>query len=297
MEVNVKLVRASYESLKAEYESLEDIELNLFSSIGNINNFDWIDGNSMDFAKAIEPEKLEIDTFQMYVFSLIKIFNDIYYSYKKLGKKIKCNLDKKNAVITSINNNISIVESILNEYNRTDLDFPYGEFSTLRSCKNNYKEIKKKLINMKKYFNSLFSEISELEAKIANKIREIEEFTPKEFDFNLFAKRPLHDFDKGYLLYNDFDLDYKKVVYYKNAEKDSNQNIYKGMKNIEDSYISKNNNAYLTNVENYKKDFLALFVKRNKYIKTLSEVPTLYDKAAMDTIKTFEEAEICMKEK
>ena len=48
MEVNVKLVRASYESLKAEYESLEDIELNLFSSIGNINNFDWIDGNSME---------------------------------------------------------------------------------------------------------------------------------------------------------------------------------------------------------------------------------------------------------
>ena len=78
MEINVGLVKASYESLKSELSALENTELNLFSALANVYKFDWIDGNSIDFSKEIEQEKFETDLFQMYVSSLIGVYNYIH---------------------------------------------------------------------------------------------------------------------------------------------------------------------------------------------------------------------------
>ena len=289
MEINVGLVKASYESLKSELSALENTELNLFSALANIYKFDWIDGNSIDFSKEIEQEKFETDLFQMYVSSLIRVYNYIHGLYESLGNKIKCNLDKKNIIISHINSNISLVESILNEYNRTDLDFPYGEFGTLRSCRNTYKEIKKKLINMKDYFEFLYNKIETLEANVAKKIKEIEEFMPRKYIFALFASKQKKKKKKCILLYNEFGGDLRKIDFHKKEENDINLKLYKQMKNMKASYISKNNGAYFAKIESYKKDFHELLLKRNEYLKTLNGVPPLYDKAAFDTIKIFEE--------
>jgi len=290
MEINVGLVKSNYESLKSEFSKLESVELNLFSALGNIYKFDWIDGNSIEFSKEMEQEKLETDLFQLYVSNLIEVYNYIHGLYESLGNKIKCNLDKKNIILSSINSNLYLVESILNEYNRTNLNFPYGEFGTLRSCRDTCKGIKRKLINMKEYFDSLYIKIETLEARVDKKIKEIEEFIPRKYIFMLCSNQK-YDIKKCYLLYNEFGGDLRKIDLHKKEENDINQILYKKMKDMKNSYFSKNNSGYLVKLEDYKKDYHALLVKRNEYLKTLNGVPPLYDKEVFETIKIFEEEE------
>ena len=288
MEINVESVLFSYETIKAQYETIVSNETALFGALTNICTFDWIDGNSIDFAKAIEPEKIEIDVYDAYVLDIVNLYKFIYNKYIVLGRRIKCNLDKREAILNSIDACINSVQNIINEFNNTDLYLPFSLFGRLRSAKELCEKIKRQLTQIRGYFVDLYKKINEIESEIATKIRELSDFYPKEFSYNLLNGRQ-STLQSGDLLDNEFALDLDKLVLYKEAEKRANDKIYHHYNGIKNKYTSNNLNALNSHSEAFKQNYETLYAKRNDYVSILQQVPTLYGKTAIETIVTFKE--------
>ena len=287
MEVKTKELLASYESLKTEYGNLEENQMNLFAELANVYNLDWRDGNAVNFESAIDSERLEADKFKSYVWDKMSIFDFIYNKYTSLGSVIKCNLNRKSVVISALNSSIIKIDSIISEFNKMDLNFPYSEFTALRNCKQSYVSMKNRLSDIRDYFDSLFTKIEGIESEIATKIRELELFKAKEFSFTLLGKEKLSN--NAYLDENAFALDYKKVELYKEEEKKSNDKLYNLMKGISNSYTSTNNPLYFASLNDLKNVSNILYGKRNSYIEALDMIPPIYGISIKKSIENFEE--------
>ena len=84
--------------LIAEYE---EVKLNLFNELKD-SCINWQDGNSVDFENKIYLEKVESDNILRTLTDKRDILNFIYDKYSDLGKKIKCDLNNRSALLRSI---------------------------------------------------------------------------------------------------------------------------------------------------------------------------------------------------
>lgn len=287
MEVNTSELLEKYNSLKNDYKLLEENQMNLFAQLSTICNVDWQDGNSLVFSGEVEEERLETDNFQIYTMEKLEIFNYIYNKYVVLGKKVMCNLNRKSEITTAINNCVIQIDSIINEFHKTDLNFPYHEFHILRRKYQKFVNLKNRLNNINDYFDSLFTKIENIESEIATKIRELGDFKTREFNFSPVGNSEATRFAN--LEEDTFITDYEKVELYKNEEKKLNAELYKGMRDINSSYKSENNTLYIANLNNYNYTADTLYEKRNAYLQGLDLIPPIYGITTKKSIDRFEE--------
>jgi hypothetical protein len=290
MELDVKGLLSQYHTLLSQYSSLEEVQMNLFNNLSNIYGLDWIDGNSQAFGRSIELDRNETDSFRICIWEKIGIFQYIYGKYCVLGKNIRCNLKKKDYVLSSVDSCINSVKSVNSFFETINLGFIYPEFNTLRSKKQLLIEMSKKLDTIKESLVSLYTKIEEIENDIQAKIRELEDIKINSFDFAFGSKGT--SFALGAFLQDEmFMMDFAKLNVSSVSENSSLMKLYDSMFLINSLYKSDNIPLFQADLRNYKKNVDTVFKKRNSYLKLLSKVPTLYGTAATNTISTFEGAD------
>ena len=274
MKINLNVLEKKYNKLITEYSKLEEAQLNLFNNLGNIYNFDWKDGNSYNFSIEIDKDRLETDSFAINIKEKIDLLNSIYYKYSMFGKIINCNLQQKNSILTSIDNCINQVSYILQQFNSMNLNYAYPEFNILRAKKVIFESIKSNLNIVKEQYEIIFSKIDSIESEIASAIRELEEFTIKEYSYN-FSQSSEYIAGAS-LVQNTFEIDCGKFDFYKNEEDTYLNNIYKNLNSMGTYYTSSNVNLFQNHLINFKKAITEIDSKRSSYMNTLNQVPGLY---------------------
>ena len=289
MELDVKELLSQYHSLLSQYSSLEEVQMNLFNNLSNIYGMDWLDGNSLSFGNAIDLERNETDSFRMCVWEKIGIFKYIYNRYSGLGKMIRCNLDKKEVVLSSVHNCIISVKAINNIFGIINLNFSYPEFETLRNKRQLFINMEKKLVNIKEYLVALYNKIENIERDIDSKIRELEEFKVNSFEYSFGTNTNVVS---GAVLQEElFLMDFAKYNLSKSEENKSLMKLYDSMFSIINLYKSKNVSLYHSNLRNYRNYINDISEKRNSILNVLSKVPSIYGAAIQNSINVFEEAE------
>lgn len=183
LEVNVVGLKSEINTLNSLINEYEEILLNLFNQLKE-SCINWQDGYSLQFEDKIAQEKQEANLILQNLKTKKNVYNYIYDKYQELGNNIKCNLNNKNKVLNSIENNINQVEEIIRQFNSIDNSFYYYEYQYIQDNKQKMISIKNKLNNAKSTVSKYFQKIENYERDVANKIKELEEIKVRNFEFS-----------------------------------------------------------------------------------------------------------------
>ncbi len=182
IEVNILELKNNIISLNSLIEEYKEIKLNLFNQLKE-SCISWQDGNSTLFDNGVNLDKREIELFINSLLAKKNVFEFVYNKYEAIGKKIKCNLLNKNALIDSIDNCINNCQSIIDEFNRIDRSFYYNEQQSISSQKNRIFGVKENLIEIKSSVSAMYNKIEAIEKSVNLKIKELDEIKKNNFDF------------------------------------------------------------------------------------------------------------------
>ncbi len=183
-EVDTTELMGSLDSLKSLLEEYEEIKSNLFNQL-NMSCMDWHDGNSMQFDNHIYEDRKESDFLLTSLKMRQKLFEFIYAKYNSIGKKIRCNLNKKSSLMRTFDDCLEELQDILNEFGNIDRSFYYSEQSLIDNQRRKIFKMKSDVKFGKEQAKNLFSKIEEIEKEISVKIKELDEIKISDFDFNL----------------------------------------------------------------------------------------------------------------
>ena len=162
----------------------EEIQLNIFHQLKDAS-INWNDGNSLIFNEKINDDKKESELFLIYIKEKKELFDFIYTNYSQIGKKIICNLDKKDSILSLVDSCISQVQTILNEFNQIDISFDYYEQNSILQQKQKMIDLEKTIENIKYNIKTTYTKIEKIEKVVQKKIQKLEKIDIKEFDYRL----------------------------------------------------------------------------------------------------------------
>lgn len=262
------------EEVKKEYNSLEENQINLFANLNSICNVDWIDANSVALDKVFNSDKLETQKFRINISSKMSILDYVHSQYSSFCSKLSCNLNKKTAVFSAIDNCLNVLSAIDYEFRQVDFSFYYPERFKIRNHWTTCIDMKTKLSEIRNDIENIYSKIEGIEGSIKEKIKEIEDFKVEPYTYAIGNNEIL---DMSARLDEAlFELDGQKVEFYKIEEEKKLREIYNGMDSITDVYTSSNTSLYKTSLVNYNNCINDIVAKRKSYISTLKQVPDLY---------------------
>ncbi len=184
MLINLTEINSEINKLNDLISEYEDVQLNIFNQLKD-SSVNWNDGNSLVFNEKIYDDKIESALFLLYIKENKELFDFIYNSYSQLGKKISCNLEKKNSVIFSIETCISQINTILNEFNQIDVSFNYSEKDNILKQKQKIVEVRQICLEIKNNTLKTYTKIEKIEKEVLKRTQKLEKFDIKEFDYEL----------------------------------------------------------------------------------------------------------------
>jgi predicted RNase H-like nuclease (RuvC/YqgF family) len=184
MEINTDNLKNKITSLESFINEYEEIELNLFNQLKN-SVVNWEDGNSIQFDNAIQQEKQETNDILESLKNKKDLYQLIYEKYSELGKKIKCNLGNKNALLRTVDYCYNYATQVINEFNAVDTSFSYSEKSSIEQQKERIVSLRNQLSEIRSSLSEIYNKIEKIEIEIKGKIRELEELNISSFDFGL----------------------------------------------------------------------------------------------------------------
>ena len=165
-------------------DEYEEIQLNIFNQLKDAS-INWNDGNSLIFNEKMYDDKKESELFLMYIKEKKELFNFIYTNYSQIGKKISCNLEKKNDVVSLINSCLFQTRAILNEFNQINTSFNYYEQDNILQQRQKIIDVDKIIKDIKYNIETTYTKIEKLEKVVQKKVQELEEIDVEEFDYKL----------------------------------------------------------------------------------------------------------------
>jgi len=289
MELDLNVLLKQYRTLKAEYSSLEEAELNLFNHLSNIVNLDWKDGNSILFSKIIDTERGETDQFRIVLLNKISVFEFIYSRYCGLGKKIRCDLEKKEVVLSAIDRAISKLDSVNGIFSSMNLSLGFPEFYTLQGMRQTYSNMRNELADIRSHLVSLYTKIENIENDIGSKIRSLDLFKTNPIIYSLTGN--VTSAQLGNLFENEFAIDLEKYELSIDEENTKAMKIHETMEQTQNCYKSKNSPLIQAMINDYKNNVDQLHDKRVNCNIVLHDIPPLYGLTIEHTKKVYEEAE------
>lgn len=160
--------------------------LNYYNSLFNLKDY-WTTVKGINFLDNVEKEKREF----MKLLLCLKEFEDIYVylisEYKKIGKNIKYNFDKRDDLIRKINDYNNKVNSLLYKYenlefNNIDLNIKerlLNEKSNLKKCIDSISKFKRKNKNVMNYIEIIKKNVISKASKVNVEI--VQEFNYSDF--------------------------------------------------------------------------------------------------------------------
>ena len=268
--------------LIAEYE---EVKLNLFDELKD-SCINWQDGNSVDFENKIYLEKVESDNILRTLTDKRDILNFIYDKYSDLGKKIKCDLNNRSALLRSIESCQSQANSIINEFYKIDNSFYYWEQQSISNQKNKILKVKNDLSEVKNSITKMFDKIEKIEKEIKVKIKKIDEIKINNFDYNVASTGTR--INKGIVNGTSLEKNIEKIKYYSSEEIKLLNKIDKELNEVSKNYNSNNTTLFLNSGSNFKTNIDSVYKKRNKYTTILNETIIKYNELTAATQQIFD---------
>ena len=182
IDIDLTKLKNEIDKVKVIIDEYEEIQQNIFNQLKD-SCINWQDGNSLVFEEKTYHEKQESELLLLSLKNKKEIYDFIYNSYSEIGKKIKCNLESKKNVLSSIENCISKTSIILNDFNKIDTSFYYYEKNDICKQKNCIKNIHRSLTNIKNSISKMYAE--KIEKEILIKIQELDNIKVNDFDYEL----------------------------------------------------------------------------------------------------------------
>lgn len=157
--------------------------LNLFNSINQLSD-SWVGDMATNFFSSMEKEKNETLEIINRIKKEKEIYKYIYDSYKTLGKKIKCNLDAKEIIVTKIDNCIDKTKEINMIYQSIDVTKNYDERDSIVKKKQDMIKVLDIFNKIKNNIKTTYSKIEEIEREVSRKLDNIEYIKVNEFEIN-----------------------------------------------------------------------------------------------------------------
>ena len=164
--------------------SYEELKLNLFNVIKNSAE-DWQDTQSIKFQNSITLEKEEAEKILQSLNDKEKVLSYIYSKYITLGKKIKCDLDKKDTIIDLFTKRGEEAKSIIRDFDKIDRSFYYEEIETINNVKQKIISVSINIGEIIKSLREIYGKIKDIESDIAKKISELDDVKINSFEYNI----------------------------------------------------------------------------------------------------------------
>ena len=186
MEINVLALEKERERLIKSIESFFDNILNIYNELNWASGY-WNDFHARLFFTNVNSEKIKLNN----TYSELKTLNDVYTSlinqYKRIGNKIRVNLEGKDKVIAKFNEFRENINELIVLYNDLDLSFCTSTIANkLIKQKQDLLNIKEDLIQDKEKIKDIFEKIEEIEKDVNLKLSKINIEVIKEADINEF---------------------------------------------------------------------------------------------------------------
>lgn len=184
IEVNIEELNKNIMVLSSLINEYEEIKLNLFNQLKD-STLNWHDGNSLNFESKIYVEKQDSDLFLEEIKSKKALFSLVYSKYQEIAKKIRCNLNNKNSLISVLNACYNSATDAINSFNSLERGISCPELNDADNQRNVIIGVRNKLSDIKRETTNLLNKIDNIEKEIHNKINTLEDIKINDFDYYL----------------------------------------------------------------------------------------------------------------
>lgn len=266
--IDVLNLKDNIRLLEKEVTNLEDHELNLFSKIMSLKNI-WNDGYSTSFYEEISEEKESFNFIIQNLNCFKNIYNYVYNTSSKFGKKIELDFNYLRNVISQYNSCRQYFSTINSLYNSLDLRECGDIASRIQNQKNKFNNSNKQLDNYITKLRSTVAIFENMEQAVSTQNNRLDVRTIKSIDFfNLSTVDP-NVRRVGMSSTEDIEITLDDISNSVEIESDIINRINNIFVTIRKSYVS---NINTKNLNNKQLDFNLQF----KTLKNNHEIMLLY---------------------
>ena len=161
--------------VKNYQDVLKQIDENNALIFENFNDLEkhWKDERFINFKSSVLSEKKRIINLQDDISKQISIYSMLINEYKKLGRRIKCNLEKKDYLDNKLNGIVNIVSNIVNEYNDLGDTSYYNSSYIIENQKYEFNKILETLKILKNVINNKFDQVKKIESTVEDRLKSL----------------------------------------------------------------------------------------------------------------------------
>ena len=183
IEVDIKQLGSLASELENLIDDYNEIQLNIFNQLKD-SCINWQDGNSLIFEEKIRDEKKVSNNFYRALKSSKEVFQYAHDEYRSIGNKLKICLDKKNYIISAIDECISKADAVLSDFSGVTRSFYYRELNMINNQQSKITSCKINLQKYKSKIKDLYKKVELIEERIASRVNKIEQVSVANFDYS-----------------------------------------------------------------------------------------------------------------
>ena len=154
---------------------LKKISENNTAIISDFNDLTkyWHDLESNKLNSSVNLEIQRMLNLESNIKEQIDIYKYLENEYKKIGNKIKCNIEAKDMIDNKLNNIINSLNDIINQYNNLgDISF-YPKSYVIENQKNDINKLIENFYNIKNTIYNTFTSISNIESVVNERLESL----------------------------------------------------------------------------------------------------------------------------
>jgi len=183
MFINSEKLSIELKKLLGLIEKYNDIYINYYNTLNESSSY-WSSPMSVRFFSDTSLEKNKIEMTITDLKSIAEIYNYMVETYSEIGKKIKYDLSYENSINQLFNKYIEKIDSTLILYRSLEVDTL--NIQIIQQQKEKIINNKKRILEIKDYYNELFNKFKEIEIEVKNKISNLNIEYIKETEFQQY---------------------------------------------------------------------------------------------------------------
>ena len=173
IDTDVSLFKELIQGYSSALKKIEEYNNDIISNFNELSKY-WHDSKSLKLNSSVKLEIQRMVNLESNIKDQLEIYKYLENEYKKIGNKIKCNLEAKDMIDNKLVSIISAINNILNQYNELgDISF-YPKSYVIENQKNDIKNILDSFNNIKEKVNNTFISIQNIESTVSERLEGIE---------------------------------------------------------------------------------------------------------------------------
>ena len=173
IDTDVSLFKELIQGYSSALKKIEEYNNDIISNFNELSKY-WHDSKSLKLNSSVKLEIQRMVNLESNIKNQLEIYKYLENEYKKIGNKIKCNLEAKDMIDNKLVSIISAINNILNQYNELgDISF-YPRSYVIENQKNDIKNILDSFNNIKEKVNNTFISIQNIESTVSERLEGIE---------------------------------------------------------------------------------------------------------------------------